>query len=360
MPGLEEDILLTDLLLVPKKYKHLKKVSTRWIEHRAKYNRDYDIKYYNPENMFNGFVVYCHELSVSDTAAICAGVDTYGGQYRLKETDDVTHFVTSQPQLHRDKHCRVIIPDYFDDCFRLERKCTESFYSNYEQEISKDFELDGHSVYFDCSAEESLKLDLKRNETYLQARRLDLFVGNLRWITDVVQRNQLLDTQRVLYYPSEIASDMKNLKISISNYTGQARLDIIEMIKSIGCTFTPTLSTENTHLITNSQKGEKYQKALQWNIHTVNHLWIEECKSQSRRLPESRGKYLVFNDCLQEMVNCTNIVLDIELESSLLNDSQRKIEFNEVEKENLLKKHKTFFAITGIRLQPEQLEVSLI
>ncbi|KAJ3325131.1 hypothetical protein HDV06_004887 [Boothiomyces sp. JEL0866] len=375
--GDSEDILLTDSLLVPTKFTHLKKVSSKWLEHTAKFNKKYDTKYYQPQNIFNGFIVHCHDLSVSDTAAIYAGVDTFGGQYRLTETQDVTHFVTSQPHLHIGKSCKVIIPEYFDDCFKLKRKCSESFYSNFEAEISpNEFDLNGHSVYLSCEIDESVKADLKRlkakfsrrlekstivitntrDEVYLQARKLDLIVGNARWVTDIVNYNEFLDPQKVLYYPSEIVPEMKNLKISISNYTGQARLDIIEMINSIGCTFTPTLSTENTHLITNSAKGEKYQKSLQWNIHAVNHLWIEECKSQSKYLPESRGKYLVFNDCLQEMVNCTSTVLDLEHETKLHNDSLRFIELNEPEKENLLKKRKSYFSITGIRLQPDQLE----
>ncbi|KAJ3276762.1 hypothetical protein HDV01_002816 [Terramyces sp. JEL0728] len=364
---INEDILLTDSLLVPSKYKHLKKVSTKWIQHATKYNKMYDTKYYQPEKLFCGFIVYCHDLSLSDTAAIYAGVETFGGQYRLKETDDVTHFITNEPT----KHSKGIIPEYFDDCFKLNRRCTESFYTNIKESTTKEFDLKGHAIYFDCEIQDSTRKELTkvkariskilgdstmvvtntRSDVYLEARRLQLVVGNYRWLTDMIQENEFLDPEKVLYYPSEAIPEMKNLKISVSNYTGLARTDIIELINSVGCTFTPTLSTENTHLITNSQNGEKYQKSLLWNIQTVNHLWLEDCSRQSKYLPESREKYLTFIDCLQEMTNCTSVELDLEYESSLLSDSQKIIE-----KENQPNPRKMLFAITGIRLLPDQLK----
>ncbi|OUM56241.1 hypothetical protein PIROE2DRAFT_19232 [Piromyces sp. E2] len=67
---------------------------------------------------------------------------------------------------------------------------------------------------------------------------------------------------------------MENYTITITNYHGQARKYIIQLIYALGAKFTSNMTTDNTHIICGD--GKKYEKAVEWNIEIVNHIWLEE------------------------------------------------------------------------------------
>ncbi|KAJ3331564.1 hypothetical protein HDU91_003309 [Kappamyces sp. JEL0680] len=108
-----------------------------------------------------------------------------------------------------------------------------------------------------------------RNEAFRKAVELGLVVGTKRWIRDQIKMQTTLDpTQAVLHYPFPATplSDMKNM----------AREDIFTMATRLGATCTREMSSSNTHLICACAGGEKYAHAHTWNLHIVNHLWLEE------------------------------------------------------------------------------------
>lgn len=70
------------------------------------------------------------------------------------------------------------------------------------------------------------------------------------------------------------------------------------MILAIGAKYTSTLSPENSHLITLSEEGEKYEKAKEWNLNVINHLWLEDCFIQRRIVAMTDKKYLYYRRCL--------------------------------------------------------------
>ena len=57
-----------------------------------------------------------------------------------------------------------------------------------------------------------------------------------------------------------------------------------------------------------SAGGEKFTKAHSWNMHIVNHLWLEEiyCKWSYQR--EAKPKYVFFPHCLGKMVNKVRVI----------------------------------------------------
>ena len=113
-------------------------------------------------------------------------------------------------------------------------------------------------------------------------------VGSLTWLYHVMTRNAWASPlQRLLHYPvpRDGVPGFNQFRISLSNYSGDARTYLESLAKAAGCEFTKTMKTDNTHLITAHPQSEKCDAAREWNVHIVNHLWLEEsyarCQVQS-------------------------------------------------------------------------------
>ncbi|KAI5370621.1 putative BRCT domain-containing protein [Septoria linicola] len=114
---------------------------------------------------------------------------------------------------------------------------------------------------------------------YVKASQAGKEVANLAWLYHVIQRNRYTSPMRkLLHYPlpPEGIPGFENMKISLSNYSGEARIYVENLIKYSGAEYTKTMKQDNTHLITAHRSGEKCEAAQEWNIQMVNHLWLEE------------------------------------------------------------------------------------
>ena len=114
---------------------------------------------------------------------------------------------------------------------------------------------------------------------YRVASRAGKDVGNLAWLYYLITHNTWTSPlRRLLHYP--IARDglpgFNRFRISLSNYNGEARVYLENLAKAAGGEFTKTMKEDNTHLITAHMVSEKCDAAKEWNIHMVNHLWLEE------------------------------------------------------------------------------------
>jgi hypothetical protein len=101
---------------------------------------------------------------------------------------------------------------------------------------------------------------------------------------------------------------MIQCNITITNYVGQAREDILTMAKHLGANVSRNMSAQNTHLICANAVGEKYDRALQWNLHIVNHFWLEDIYVTWTFQREAKPKYSHFSISLGDMVNKSGIV----------------------------------------------------
>ena len=120
-------------------------------------------------------------------------------------------------------------------------------------------------------------------------------MGSFDWLKDIFVAEQLLRPKaRILHYPIPIPPERKHLVICITNYTGRAREDIRKMITALGATYTAQLSANNTHLIAAVPSGPKYMRAVEWNIATVNHLWVEESFVQWKMQAITKPAYNTF------------------------------------------------------------------
>ncbi|KAJ5482667.1 hypothetical protein N7539_006113 [Penicillium diatomitis] len=132
---------------------------------------------------------------------------------------------------------------------------------------------------------------------YRTASRLDKTVGNLAWLYHLMTFNTYTrPLSRLLHYPiSRIPiPGFEGLKISLSNYVGEARIYLENLIAAAGAECTKTLKQENTHLITAHGNSEKCSAAREWGLQVVNHLWLEDSYAAWKLQPVSNPRYSHF------------------------------------------------------------------
>lgn len=132
---------------------------------------------------------------------------------------------------------------------------------------------------------------------YVTAARAKKEVANLSWLYCVINENRYFNPlAKMLHYPipRDGIPGFQNMKISISNYNGDARIYLENLIRYCGAEFTRTMKQDNTHLICAHTKSEKYEAAQEWNINVVNSMWIEESYAKCTVQSLSNPKYSHF------------------------------------------------------------------
>lgn len=105
-------------------------------------------------------------------------------------------------------------------------------------------------------------------------------IGTLSWLVKVLSTGHMTSPRdRLLHfpYPHAPVPGFDSLTITLTNYTGQARVYLKELIAKMGATFTPEMTPANSVCVALELKGEKVAKAREWNIPLVNHTWLESC-----------------------------------------------------------------------------------
>ncbi len=143
-----------------------------------------------------------------------------------------------------------------------------------------------------------------------QAKGTD--VGNLPWLYYMIKQDAWTSPmRRLLHYPlpREGIPGFGRFMISLSNYTGEARVYLENLVRASGAAFTKTMKQENTHLITAHTMSEKCAAAAEWNVNLVNHLWLEEsyAKCQLQALTNPRYTHFPLRTNLGEVVGQTQI-----------------------------------------------------
>lgn len=150
---------------------------------------------------------------------------------------------------------------------------------------------------------------------YVNASRSRKEVASLAWLYHVINRNHWTSpTNKLLHYPvpKDGLPGFSNMKISVSNYSGEARIYLENLIRHCGAEFTKTFKQDNTHLITAHENSEKVDAAKEWNINIVNHLWLEESYSKCNVMPLTVPKYTIFPARSNLGEVCGNMSLDLQ------------------------------------------------
>ncbi|KAJ7783264.1 hypothetical protein B0H16DRAFT_1357900 [Mycena metata] len=138
----------------------------------------------------------------------------------------------------------------------------------------------------------------RAGKAFFQAFEELKIVGTLNWVFYVHATGVLSSPMdHLLHYPVRnipVVEDFARHKITVTNYTGEARDYLKRLIQVMGATFTPAMSGSNTVLIAAHMGGIKTTKALSWNIAVVNHLWLEDCFQKWRDTTLAIHKYIDF------------------------------------------------------------------
>ncbi|ETN46339.1 uncharacterized protein HMPREF1541_00523 [Cyphellophora europaea CBS 101466] len=152
----------------------------------------------------------------------------------------------------------------------------------------------------------------RQGQEYQFASRTGKHVGNLAWLYYLITTDVWTSPlKRLMHYPIDPKGipGFDKLKISLSNYTGEARTYLENLITASGAECTKTLKQDNTHLITAHVQSEKCAAAKEWGIHLVNHLWLEESYAKWTVASVSNSRFTHFpkRTNLGEVVGQTQI-----------------------------------------------------
>lgn len=356
-------------------------VTSSWITYSLQRTRQAQIRPYSPDPrmIFASVSLTCADIPQGDKEAITGATLALGGM----ESKDVTRLTTHICALSMDHEkckeavanpkvrCKIVLPHWFDDCFKLGKKIDETPYllpdppilrsgSGYgaagadgadgdKIPIPEALALEGattaepdslptldqkgwrsnltvfqnkkvilandlvigqrfRAVVVDLIArgggrvlttdDDDEKPDVadcdmyichyREGDDYVRASQLRKDVGNLAWLFHIITNNEWCSPlRRLLHYPvpRNGIPGFEDFAVTLSNYGGEARPYLENLVVAAGAKFTKTMRMENTHLITARDNSEKCQAAHDWNIPMVNHLWIEEsyarCEVQS-------------------------------------------------------------------------------
>jgi hypothetical protein len=128
----ETTIFITDTMFYPQELFPTLMATTTFIDQSYFHKVKYNIEHYSPDKkmIFSGFKV--HSTINSENEIIYGGVEAFGGQYTLEYSPDITHLITHNFDDLAKKSIaagiKVITPEYFDDCFKLQQKCSDEHY----------------------------------------------------------------------------------------------------------------------------------------------------------------------------------------------------------------------------------------
>lgn len=152
----------------------------------------------------------------------------------------------------------------------------------------------------------------REGSEYRLASQAGKDVGNLAWLYFLITNNSWTSPmRRLLHYPVSRngLAGFQQLRISLSNYSGEARLYLEHLITATGAECTKTLKQDNTHLITAHVMSEKCAAAKDWGVHIINHLWLEESYAKWKIQSVTNTRYTHFprRTNLGEVVGQTKI-----------------------------------------------------
>ncbi|PHH81699.1 hypothetical protein CDD82_142 [Ophiocordyceps australis] len=135
---------------------------------------------------------------------------------------------------------------------------------------------------------------------YVKAAQSCKEIGSLSWLFYLVVHNQWRNPlHRLLHYPvpRKGIEGFENLRITVSNYGGEARTYLENLIRACGAEYTKTMRPENTHLVTARDTSDKCKAAPEWGVAVINHLWLEESYAKCEKKQINISKYNHFPPC---------------------------------------------------------------
>lgn len=295
-----------------------------WVRQCIEQNKLLPLRPYSvdPKCFMAEVSIVCVGLGAGDKVLIHEGVRAMGGTWTNMLTHFTTHVVATSLE-HRlcqavlrapeAQKIKIVSPAWIQACFKYRKLLDDGPYYLLNPETNEEADLPdksqlfkgkrfylGEDLGFSRSTTKVLEGIIEQvggettdsltkantyigeyrdGEEYYTASRHNLVVGNLSWLFWMIAQDRWTSPLHfLLHYPYVRGGlpDMHEMVISVSNYTGDSRNYLQTLIEKLGATFTRQLRDSNTHLISAKPVGPKYLAAKNWNINTVNHLWLEE------------------------------------------------------------------------------------
>ncbi|CAH1111777.1 unnamed protein product [Psylliodes chrysocephalus] len=129
-----------------------------------------------------------------------------------------------------------------------------------------------------CSRVTHVLCETQRHGVVMQALRDCKRCVTIIWLSDVMQRKQVLPPWTALHLPNiylDTTPAAKHL-ISISGFEGNDRARVKQMVKYTGAKCTTYFSKHNTLLISAKADGKKCSYAKKWQIPVVSVQWLTD------------------------------------------------------------------------------------
>lgn len=140
----------------------------------------------------------------------------------------------------------------------------------------------------------------QKHPIVVQALREGKRCVSAHWLSDVVNKQQLLPPWHALHFPTPFSlTELPCVKqiVSFSGFEGEDRAKVKHMLEALGAKYTNYFSKHNTLLVCRRPDGQKYKKAREWPTNIVNAQWLTDLLcGQMNALHQLEGsKYQQFN-----------------------------------------------------------------
>nr|XP_011440858.2 PAX-interacting protein 1 isoform X3 [Crassostrea gigas] len=98
------------------------------------------------------------------------------------------------------------------------------------------------------------------------------------WLNDVLVKKKMLPPYQALHLPIIYGENKpcSNQLLCVTNFDGDERLRVKQMIHAIGAKYTGYMTHGNSAIICGRPNGTKYDKASEWKIPVVNVQWLSD------------------------------------------------------------------------------------
>lgn len=184
-------------------------------------------------------------------------------------------------------------------------------YNDIESELKEVWHravLDAGGAYCDDLTEAThLVCETRKSNECSHAFRLGVRCVTIYWINDIISLNRLAHPWKALHLPHAYGVNerpLSNQIISLTNFRGRDRREVQEMILKTGAKYTDYFTSKNSLIICGSVGGDKYDRAVEWNIPLANCQFLSDvllfgCENIGQLLTQSKYQNFARKDPLR-------------------------------------------------------------
>lgn len=118
----------------------------------------------------------------------------------------------------------------------------------------------------------------QKSEVFKMALKEGKRVVSAFWLNDCLMQKKMVPPWQALHLPLSFNSEKPgfNQRISVTNFDGEERVRLKQMIQAIGAKYTGYMTHHNSALICKKSGGMKFEKAKEWRIAVVNVQWLSD------------------------------------------------------------------------------------